>query len=232
VIDGLDDRLPIDPDAVGPGTSLLVVGPGDAVDELALELVADGVDRGEGGLLVTTTSEGTDYRSRIAPDGTGPLAVVDCGEGSADRSRRRHGGGSERPPDGDERVRVRAVDSPRDLTDIGLAINDALGWFDGRGVDRVRVGLLSLTILFSYVDRRTVFSFCRTLTGRLDRTGAVGLFTLNRPAHDAATLNLIGRAFDGRIEVRRADDGAATGHEVRVLGLDALDEDPTPWTPL
>jgi len=229
VIDGLDDRLPVEPDVVGPGTSLLVVGPGDAVDELALELVADGVDRGEGGLLVTTTSEGTDYRNRISRDGAGSFAVVDCGEGSVGRSR---DGAGERRPDGAEGVRIRAVDSPRDLTDIGLAINDALGWFDGRGVGRVRVGLLSLTILFSYVDRRTVFSFCRTLTGRLDRKGAVGLFTLNRPAHDAATLNLIGRAFDGRIEVRRTDGGAATGHEVRMLGLDGLDEDPTPWTPL
>jgi hypothetical protein len=231
VTDGLDDRLPVGPDVVGPGTSLLVVGPGDAVDELALELVADGIDRGEGGLLVTTTSEDADYRSRIGPDGAGPLAVVDCGEGSRHRHGSGSGSGSGPPADGDERV-LRTVDSPRDLTDIGLAINDVLGWFDDRGVDRVRVGLLSLTILFSYVDRRTVFSFCRTLTGRLDRTGAVGLFTLNRPAHDAATLNLIGRAFDGRIEVRRAGDGTATGHEVRLLGLDGLDEDPTPWAPL
>jgi len=76
-----------------------------------------------------------------------------------------------------------------------------------------------------YVDLRSLFQFAQTLSGRIDSAGGLGLFTLDPTTHDTKTVNTLGQAADGRVEVREAD--GADG-ELRVRGLPAQSSD---WRP-
>jgi len=116
---------------------------------------------------------------------------------------------------------TRNVDTPRNLTDIGIGFKEALDWFEAADAERIRVGVLSLSVILTYVDRETVYRFCQTLTRAIERSNAIGFFLLTATAHDEETLNTLRRALDEAIELRD-DDGPAA----RVVGLDDV---PSGW---
>lgn len=120
---------------------------------------------------------------------------------------------------------VQNVNTPRNLTDIGIGFKRAFDRFDERGVERVRFGLLSLSIILSHVDQETVCRFCRTLTRGISQEGAVGFFLLNRDAHGSGTVTTLSRAFDGVLAV----EDAAEGQRVRLPGIDGIAEE---WRPV
>lgn len=204
--------------ALAPGTSLLLSGPAmTGKDALLYEVLADGVGRDEGCVLVTTEGDGGDALSDIAtrqPDvDHSLLCAVDC------RATR----GREESEDGDGFVY--SVGGPAEFTGIGIGITKCFDRLAGAGVGRARFGLTSLSTMIEYTDKQPVFKLCHVLTQRLDSEGYVGLFTLNEGAHDPQTIQVIRQAFDANVEVRERNGE----RQVRALGMGS---GPTDWEPL
>jgi hypothetical protein len=201
-------NLPLNP--VAPGTNLLVAGPVmGGVRRFVLEMLAARDDRDEGRLLVTTDRNGAraldDYRAVGGEMNDARLAVIDCASGSA----------------GEAGVTVRSLESPGDLTGMGIQFSSLYQQFHGWGVERVRVGVCTLSPVVVYAeDVRDVFRFVHTMTGRIRTTNGLGVFAIDPESQDDQTLASIAQAFDGRIDLR-ADDGPT----VRVTGLPDQPED-------
>jgi len=196
------------------GTSLLVTAAQPAGREFIVSSLAHGIDTGGDALVLTADDPagtvGDELRAAAtvpADAATDPIRIIDC---------QTDGLGVD-----DDSMVDRDVNTPRNLTDIGIAFKDAFDRFDRQGVDRVRFGLLSLSIILSYVDQETVYRFCQTLTRGLANEGALGLFALNDNAHDEETIATLKRAFDGVAEV----DASGEELSVRITGLDGVTDD-------
>lgn len=205
----LDADLPADaPASVPAGTSLLVTGPPMAGKRArVLELIADGRERGQGGLLITTERPNgriAEEYAELAGGVEGPaFRIVDAtGEGGAGRLT--------------DRYEVEVVSSPDDLTGLGIAMNKAFEAFDAEGVGRVRIGIDSLSTMLTYLDAERVYKFLHVLAGRVETTGCVGLYTLNTAAADPQAVGMLRNAVDGVVDLEgeRPDAdgiGGATG---------------------
>jgi KaiC/GvpD/RAD55 family RecA-like ATPase len=200
------------------GTNLLVTAPEPTGSEFLLELLEDGRREGDDLLVLTTDSPAGRITDRLeagvgeaTADGTGGVTVIDSQTEPIDAA--------------DDAEVVQNVNTPRNLTDIGIGFKEAFDEFEAAGIDRVRFGLLSLSITLSYVDQETAYRFCRTLTRGISQEGAVGFFLLNRDAHDTETVSTLRRAFDGVLEVEATEDG----RRVRLSGLDGISEE---WRPV
>jgi KaiC/GvpD/RAD55 family RecA-like ATPase len=183
---------------VTPGTNLLVTGPPmSGKRSLALDVVADGVDDGNGAIVVTTKDGADrvlrDLSERVAYEGR-PVAVVDT-------VTRQQGVNEARD---DEQVKY--TSSPVDMTGIGIKFSEFLETFyEERGVERNRVMVHSLSTLLMYSDLQTVFRFLHVFTGRVQNVDAVGLYVIDGSAHDEQTMNTLKQLFDGLVET--SEDG-------------------------
>ncbi|WP_323676592.1 recombinase RecA [Halorubellus sp. PRR65] len=201
---GVADSLPVA--EVRPGTNLLVMGPPmTGKYDLLCEVLADGHEQGDAGLVVTTQHSADRLRGDIGerlPDDADPqLGIVDC------VSQERGVGQEEHPL-------TRYVSSPGDFTGIGMASSKLLEQFANQGY-QTRVALDSISQLLMYADVKTVFRFLHILTGRISAADALGFGTLDADAHDDQTVNTIRQLFDGLVETRTGEHG----RERRVLGL-------------
>lgn len=207
----VSDHLPVS--ALRPGTNLLVTGPqGIGKYELLCSLLAAGVDRGQAGVVVSTSKRTATVRADVSvrtesddPD----LSVVDC------VSRRR---GDPTPPD----PAVEYVAGPAEFSSVGMAASEFLGTADDRGAG-VRLGLDSLSNLLLEADVKTVFRFTHILTGRVSGVDGLGIATLD-DSHDQQTVNTLRQLFDGVVETRQGVDS----RECRVRGVT---DSATEWTP-
>lgn len=206
---------------VGEGTSLLITGPALAPTErLAYAVLATGHDAGEGTSVVSTEASEAAVRTtfdELAEDvDESRFGLVDC-------TGRVSGEGPSGPG------RVQHVSSPNDLTGIGIGITRTMEALSVRR-PRYRLGFDSLTTLLAYREPSDVFKFCHLLTSRLTETGSLSVLTLDTDAHDDQTVNMIVRAFDGVIDIRRAPSDADHDrpHELRLRGFDAQVE----WEPV
>jgi KaiC/GvpD/RAD55 family RecA-like ATPase len=184
------DLSPVLDATVDPGTNLLVSGPPlTGKRTLALDSLADGVDDGEGAIVVTTKDSAErvleDFSSRT-PYEDRPVAVVDT-------VTRQQG-----VSDVVEDERVKYTSSPVDMTGIGIKLSEFLQAFhQDRGIERNRIMLHSLSTLLMYSDLQTVFRFLHVFTGRIQSVDALGLFCIDSSAHDEQTLNTLKQLFDG-----------------------------------
>ena len=201
---------------VRPGSSILISGPAmSGKDRLAYDILADGLGKGDGAVVVTTGdgagSVVEEFRSLVPDLDDSQLGVIDC----------RGEGGTDEEVIGN--ANAHHVSSPGDLTGIGIGITKALEGLHNAGNEQGRLALVSLSTMLTYTDKKTVFKFCHVLSSRLDSAGYIGVFTIDSGAHDDQTLQVIKQAFDGMIDVRDAEGG---GREARVLGLAG---EPTDW---
>jgi KaiC/GvpD/RAD55 family RecA-like ATPase len=211
----------LDVDALGdvrPGTSILISGPAmTGKSALAMNMLKDGIRRGEGAVVVTTNDPAEsvvdDFRTTVPELEDAQLGVIDA---------RGDSGGDGSQANG---VYVHHVSSPGDLTGIGIGITKALEGLHNNGREQGRLTLDSLSTMLTYTDKKTVFKLCHILSSRLDAAGYVGFFTIDSGAHDDQTLQVIKQAFDGLVEVRETDEGS----EARVKGLAG---GPTEWQTL
>ncbi|WP_439026887.1 RAD55 family ATPase [Haloarchaeobius sp. DT45] len=194
-----------------PGTNMLVTGPPmSGKYELCCSVLADGLQAGDGALVVTTQNDAGSVRDRVGvtdPDAP-PLGIVDCVS-------------KERGIDPAEHDMNRFVSSPGDFTGMGMSSSRLLEEFVQRD-QQARVVLDSVSQLLMYADVKTVFRFLHILTGRISAAGAIGFATLDANAHDEQTVNTVRQLFDGMVETRNGKDG----RELRVVGLGA---EPTGW---
>jgi KaiC/GvpD/RAD55 family RecA-like ATPase len=211
------DSLPIEP--IEAGSTILIAGPAlSRAEDLALSMVADGSDTGDGMLFVTTNEScerllGSCRRLHPSFDAT-RAGVIDCTGQDLAQSQ--------------FDIRVKSISTQSDLTGIGMrfsALYESL-YADADG-GRVRTGLISLSSLSMYVDMRALFRFAQTLSGRIDSAGGLGLFSIDPTTHDTKTVNTISQVADGRIEVREPEESDADG-ELRIRGLRGQ---PDGWQP-
>lgn len=95
----------------------------------------------------------------------------------------------------DTTVRTRLVDSPGNLTDLGVTLTEALE-ANAQRTPRTTLCFQSLTVLLQYAPLDDVYQFLHTLIGHLDRFDTTGHFHLHADAHDAETVAALRPLFD------------------------------------
>ncbi|SEO42501.1 RecA-superfamily ATPase, KaiC/GvpD/RAD55 family [Halorientalis persicus] len=207
------EGVPIEP--VQPGTNLLVAGPPFAgTKAVALRMLAAGELADEGLVLVAAddTAEAIleDYTGVGGTFNRGRMAVIECAAPSANND--------------DENVRT--VRSPSDLTGIGIEFSSLYEGLYTEGVERVRIGLFSISTLLMYAEElQPVYRFLHTITGRVRSAEGLSTCVIDPTAQDEQTISSVEQTFDGRVDVRQTDDG---GDQLRVRGLP---DQPDGWQP-
>lgn len=103
---------------------------------------------------------------------------------------------------------VLAVETPGDLTGLGITISEYLDRRADSGADgRTAVCFDSLTVLLQYVDLQRAFRFLHALTNRVAAAGAIAHFHLEPAAHDRRTLATLETLFDSAVEVPDDETG-------------------------
>ncbi|RXK51999.1 DUF7504 family protein [Halorientalis pallida] len=198
------EGLPIEP--VRPGTNLLVAGPPFAgTKAVALRMLAAGGLTEEGLVLVAADDTGTATLEAYAGVGgtfdRARMAVIECGSPGGDSD------------DGN----IRTVRSPSDLTGIGIEFSSLYEGLYTEGVERVRIGLFSISTLLMYAEEfQPVYRFLHTITGRVRSADGLATCLIDPSAQDEQTISSVEQTFDGRVDVRRTDDG---DYRLRVRGL-------------
>jgi KaiC/GvpD/RAD55 family RecA-like ATPase len=177
-----------------PGTNILITGPPlTGKRSLALDILATGVEKGEGAIMVTTKDSATrvlkDFERRTAYEGR-PVAVVDC-------VTRQQGVDEVR-----EDKRIKYTSSPVDMTGIGIKLSEFLQAFhQDQGIKRNRIMVHSLSTLLMYADLQTVFRFLHVFTGRIQSVDGLGIFCIDSTSHDEQAMNTLTQLFDGVIRM-------------------------------
>jgi KaiC/GvpD/RAD55 family RecA-like ATPase len=184
---------------VQPGTNILLAGPPlTGKRALGFDILAAGVNRGEGGTVVSTKDNAQrvlqDLERRFDREDRA-VVVIDCvtrQQGISDVT-------------DDERVKY--VSSPVDMTGIGIKLSDVLqDFYQTREIERNRVMLHSLSTLLMYSDLQTVFRFLHVFTGRIQSVDGLGLFAIDSTAHDDQTMNTLKQLFDGIITTQESGE--------------------------
>jgi len=204
--------LPVE--GIPRGSTLLVVGPPmTGKRTLTMELLAAGFDE-EGVAVVSTDSSAGDVRATLAQYADGPadelpMGVIDCVGDS-------RGSGGLEPLDS-------RINSPADLTGIGMQLTTLLEGLYADQTDRLRVGLLSLTTMSMYAAPGQVVRFLHVVTNRIREAEGVGFVVAHSDTMAEEYLKRLRSFVDGVVEVRERDDAM----ELRVLGLPGGNTD---WT--
>lgn len=101
-------------------------------------------------------------------------------------------------------VQIRSVESPGNLTKIGVELNEMLtDWADVDGA--IAICFESLTPLIQYSDVENVYRFLHVLTNQVKAVDARAHYHLDPGAHDNTDVNLLLTMVDAVVEP--ADDG-------------------------
>lgn len=131
-----------------------------------------------------------------------PREIVFLTLGETKRSPSNEGGVATEHDDID--VVVRSVESPGNLTKIGVELNDVLtGWASTEA--KVSICFESLTPLIQYSDVEKVYRFLHVLTNQVKSVDAKAHYHLDPGAHDQTDVNLLLTMVDAVVEP--ADDG-------------------------
>ncbi|MFD1634489.1 RAD55 family ATPase [Haloplanus ruber] len=199
----LGDALPIDVGAFDPGMNLLVSGPAmSGKRQVVFDLLAPAASTDP--IVVMTTddpaprihTEFEDRQSCITPE---TFRIVDA---------------SGAP--GDDDPTVHRVNSPADLTGMGVAFTEAVEAVGSP--PRLRLGFVSISTLLQYVDAERAFSFLHVLSRRTSAAGYLGVYSLDPTTHEDRFVNVVTSIFDAVIELREEDGN----REVRVRGLSGM----------
>lgn len=95
----------------------------------------------------------------------------------------------------DTDVRVELVDSPRNLTDLGVTLTQLLETHGERD-STTTLCIRSLTVLLQYSDSDAIYRFLHTLVGHLDRFEVSGHFHLHAGAHTEDVVASLEPLFD------------------------------------
>lgn len=200
-----------------PGTSLLIAAPAmSGKQDLALDLLAAGLD-GTNGLLIVTTNKSAsacidELEERVTVFDRDQVGVIDCSGSSQQQAIRD--------------IATQRVSSPGDLTGISIGTAKLMQQFTSQDISSVRHGLVSISTLLQYLELDTVFKFLHIYTSRISDTQGLGIFTVDNAAHDSQTINTVMNEFDGILELRETETGE---REFRVRGLA---DTPNTWEPL
>jgi len=203
------DVLPVDFDDIDPGMNILISGPAmSGKRQLAFDLLAPDAATADPIVVVTTDDPASRIRTQFEDRGVrldaSAFRVVDA---------------SGAP--GEDDPEVHRVNSPADLTGMGVAFTKAV---DEMGTpDRLRLGFVSISTLLQYVDAERAFSFLHVLSRRTSAAGYLGVYTIDPTTHEDRFVNVVTSIFDAAIELREEDGD----RQVRVRGMAGVTAD---WT--
>ncbi|AEN04772.1 hypothetical protein Halar_1008 [halophilic archaeon DL31] len=182
-------------DLLAADGSVLVRGPAlTGKYELLMGLLAGAAEER---LLVSTNRHAERARAefeRYTDTDPEAFAVVDCAtriQGVA----------------GDEDPLVRYASSPKNLTEIGVKFTDLVGVFEDRGVDRVAVGVHSLSELMMYSAAEHVFQFIRIMGAECRDLGWPLAAVVDDVAVGEQAVATLAQPFDSVLTTRLAEDG-------------------------
>lgn len=96
----------------------------------------------------------------------------------------------------DPAVTVESIDSPTDLTGLGIALRRHLDeWPDGHAA----ICFDSLTSLLQYVDLETAYEFLQVVCGQTHHADAVAHFHLDPDAHEERTIATLTSLVDAAV---------------------------------
>lgn len=195
------------------GTNVLLVGPA-LTDKrrLVWSLLDHGCRDGEAAVGVSTRERADRLQDRWPSLGR---ALADGRAGLVDAVSQQQGSVSA------DRDQVEYVGSPGNMTDIGIRTGGFFRSFAEAGA-RARVGLVSVSTLLMYADRRRVYRFLHVFTGKVSSHDWVGLYVMETSDQDA--VDTFTPLFDALVQTREGEDG---GPELRTRG-DV--EGPRSWT--
>jgi hypothetical protein len=90
---------------------------------------------------------------------------------------------------------VTTVESPDDLTGLGIAVGGRLKRWEGSAAPTL-ITLDSLTVLLQYVDLKRAFRFLHVMVNRVKGAGGVGHYHMDPAAHDDQTVATLASVFD------------------------------------
>lgn len=172
--------------------------------QLADWFLANGLERGETSILLTTDTAAGPAAERVAAatridDVLTRLGVVDAtGQPTAESGA----------------YGAESAGSPADLTGIGIAFQRLAERMVTDYSAEPHVVFDSLSTLTAYNELDRVYQFTNTMTNFVDQMGGTGLFLIRDDAKDEKAASLQG-LFDGRIDLR----DAANGVEYRLSGV-------------
>lgn len=92
---------------------------------------------------------------------------------------------------------ARNIESPEDLTGLGIVLSEQLeAWADG---GELLVCFDSVTVMLQYVDLQRAFRFLHVLTGRIKTVGAQAHFHLDQTAIDEQTVATLTSLYDATV---------------------------------
>lgn len=181
-----------------PGSSLLLADAGRAdIDEWLFALLVDGLQNGDGAVVVSTDEPATavvdalDDRGAVDPQS---ICVIECA--GEERSRRTLDSG----------VFVYSVPGSDDLTGIGIGLAACFERLEAAGYERSRVGFRSLSSILDAAGEKAAFKFAHVVTSRLGSADFLGVFGLEQP-YDPESKRILIEAFDRTIELKATADG-------------------------
>jgi KaiC/GvpD/RAD55 family RecA-like ATPase len=183
---------------LGPGATVLVADT-DGTDTATwvYDALSRGLDAGDGAVVVSASASADAVLDRLGvPADPQSLCVVDCA-GDERSSRLREDG-----------VFVYSVESPDDLTGIGIALSACFDRLDAAGYDRGRIGFVSLSAMLDATGDQATFKFAHVVSSRLGAAGYLGLFGLGQP-HSLESRRILSEAADWTVELKRSQDGTA-----------------------
>lgn len=185
---------------VPAGTSLLVTGTSNAgMEPYLFGTLADGLEAGEGAVLVSPTEPARDAYRALDSDtdiDSNRLCLIDC-HADAERERRVLDSGAF----------AYSVRGPDDLTGFGIGLAACFEYLSEVGVERSRVGFRSLRPILDATSTEQLFKFAHVVSSRLGSAGFLGLFALRDGELPPASRQLLQEAFDGTVEIQRHDEG-------------------------
>lgn len=185
-------------DAPSGGENVLVLASADtdAADAYCAERLSSSHESGSTNALIVSLDESPDRRfEALVQHGTdrpSRVAVVCC---DRTRSAAAASSGASHSPDLTPGPWIATVESPGDLTGLGVRIRQVLSaWGDGSA--RVELCFHSLERLVEHVDDRAAFRFCHAITRHINSTGASSHFHLDPDAVGERTVNTLTPLFD------------------------------------
>jgi len=134
--------------------------------------------------------------------GVPPADVAVVSVGGASRSATAQQGGAGTGAGAAQPVEV--VESPEDLTGLGIALGQQLSTWAGASDDPIVVCFDSTTALLQYADLQRTFRFLHVLAGRVAGQGAQVHYHLDPTAVDDRAVAALTSLFDASV---RYDDG-------------------------
>ena len=177
------------------GTNLLLLGPEtDTMRSVAEDIIAMAPEHTEGAVWISLEGDIAWLIDDFADD-PNALASLSIIEGS---------GKSEEIEGLDPNQRF-AVDSPKQLTDLGMAL---IEYEDTRGgsFDGSRIVFDSITTLLANAGENRVFEFIAAFSGRIRVEKNLGIWLMNSGEHSQETVTVFRELFDIVVELPTDDD--------------------------